>query len=188
MVRRKKQFLTLAVLISLVWLVAAQATPRPAPWANLLQNPRFQQGLEGWTPWYYENIVMNKDTGQTASPDPSLSLYQPYFMVSEYKWDRETHGKDEEGAAAGAVSGTHYTKFRAGFFQSGLWRLDRASVLPCVNGFVRTKDRRGVLFPRALALTLWRDRLAPTNIQWVDAGRHQQYKMPITPQVRQMAV
>lgn len=185
---RKKQFFTLAVLISLVWLVAAQAIAAPpAPWANLLQNPRFEQGLEGWTSWYYEDIVMNKDKGQTASPDLQLSLYQPYFMVSEHKWDRETRGKGEDTAAAGAVSGRHYTRFRAGFFQSVYVAPgSRVGFTVWVNGFCEDEGQGKcpVLLRAGIdpyGGTDWRS----PNIQWVDVQvSDQQYKMLITPQVQ----
>ena len=174
--------------MSLVWVVAAQAIAAPPnPGANLLQNPSFEQELAGWTSWYDENIVMNQDKGRNHGPDLNLSVYQPDFAVSEYKWDRETRGKDQDKGAAGMVSGRHYTRFRAGYFQSvNVAPGSRVGFTVWVNGFC--EDERQGRCPVLLRAgvdpyggTDWRS----PNIRWVDVQvSDQQYKILITPQVQ----
>lgn len=185
---RRNQILALAVLVSLACLVAAQAIAAPpTPWANLLRNPRFDQGLEGWTPWYYENIVMNGEKRQDLGPDLYLSRYRPYFMVSEYKWDRETGGKDEDKGAAGSVSGRQYTRFRAGFFQTAYVAPgSRVGFTVWVNGLCEDElqQRCPVLLRAGIDPYGGTDWQSP-NVQWVEVEiSDQQYKILIAPQVQ----
>lgn len=185
---RKQLFFTFVILISLVWILAAQAIAAPpTPWTNLLQNPRFDEGLEGWIPWYYEDIVKEKDRGQYADINLQLSLFEPYFDVSEYKWDRETRGKDEDMGAAGMVSGRRHTRFRAGFFQTAYVAPgSRVGFTVWVNGFCEDEkqDRCPVLLRAGIDPTGGTDWRSP-NIRWVEVQiSDQEYRMLIAPQVQ----
>jgi hypothetical protein len=148
--------------------------------ANLLQNPLFEQGLEGWDSWFYENIVM--EAGNKNQINTTLSFHAPDFLLSESKWDHESGGKDERRAAA-AVSGLHYLKFRGGLYQVAYVAPgSRVRFSVWANGFC--EDERGVRCPVRLRAgidptggTDWRS----GNVRWVEIESDSQQYVLLTP-------
>src|SRR3972149_8394564 len=87
----------LAVLVVLATMMVLPTLASPSmQGVNLVQNPNFELGLEEWSPWFYENIVM--EAGKKNEANTELSFHAPDFLPSEPKWDHESGGKDESRA------------------------------------------------------------------------------------------
>ena len=110
--RATKLLYTLAALAWLTGLVAIPVTAAPPAQSNLLQNPNFEGGTQGWSTWSYYVRVLQEDK---KTPDLDKSFETPFFGASEPSWDKESNGVE---GSSGMVSGAKWWKFRAGFYQS----------------------------------------------------------------------
>ena len=175
---------TLLAFMALALLAGATVLPTLAAptmqGVNLLQNPSFEQGLDGWRSWFYENIVMEADKKNQANTE--LSFHAPDFLPSESKWDHESRGKDERRAAA-AVSGVHYWRFRGGLYQVvHVAPGSRVRFSVWANGFC--EDDRGSRCPVRLRAgidptggTDWQS----SNVRWVEFESGSQQYVLLTP-------
>jgi hypothetical protein len=178
-----KQLSALVALALLAGLMALPTTAAPLmQGVNLLQNPNFEQGLEGWQGWYYENIVMPP---KGKEPNLQLSFYPPDFITSEPKWDKS--GDKEGERVAAAVSGLHYTKFRAGLYQTvDVPSGSRVRFSVWVNGFCEDdkKTRCPVILRAGIDPTGGTD-WQSSNVQWVvTQSGNQQYELLTPPEVQ----
>jgi len=178
-----KQLSALAALALLAGLMALPTTAAPLmQGVNLLQNPNFEQGLEGWHGWYYENIIMPPNGKE---PNLHLSFYPPDFITSEPKWDKR--GDKEGERVAAAVSGLHYTKFRAGLYQTvDVPSGSRVRFSVWVNGFCEDdkKTRCPVILRAGIDPTGGTD-WQSDSVQWVETQiSNQQYELLTPPEVQ----
>jgi hypothetical protein len=177
--RATKLLYTLAALAGLIGLVAIPATAAPpTQGGNLLQNPNFDGGTQGWSTWSYFSKVMQEDK---KTPDLDKSFETPNFGPSEPNWDKS----GTEGSA-GMVSGVHYWKFRAGFYQSvDVPAGARVRFSVWVNGLcVDDNNNNNPVLLRAginpNGGTTWDS----SNIQWVDVQvGNTKYAQLATPEV-----